>query len=70
MDEISFKYFNLTCCSLELYWKIKSKKANNHKYSYKLYQKGNDNFIANGLYFELIYEDDDTTFEVINLKPK
>ena len=70
IDEISFKYDNLTCCSLKLYWKIKSKKANHHKYSYKLYQKeGSDSFIANLFYFEMIYEGDDTTFEVINLKP-
>ena len=63
MEEKEFAYENLTCCSLELFWKDRNKENDaNNSYKYQLFQK--EDKIRT-----LIYEGRSTRFEVINLKP-
>ena len=63
MEEKEFVFENLTCCSIEFFWKDRNKENDaNNSYDYQLYQKEDKNRT-------LIYEGKDTRFEVINLKP-
>ena len=59
-NELTFKCEKLTCFSLEFHWSYGDKNQKNI-YSYKLYQK-------NFLFFQTIYEGNDTSFELIDLK--
>ena len=63
--DIDFNYRNLSCCSVELYWNVKRNKQNiNVPYEYSLEQK-------DGLFsYKEIYQGDNTSYEVIDLKPK
>ena len=63
MEEKEFAYENLTCCSLELFWKDRNKENDaNNSYKYQLFQK--EEKIRT-----LIYKGRGSRFEVINLKP-
>ena len=67
MEENYIIYKNLTCCSVELFWK----EINNDILDYyELFQReGQGNLITKSFGNELIYKGQNTSHEVINLKP-
>ena len=66
MDNDSFYYDQLTCCSLVLHWKDET----NLK-SFELYQREGDlNFVKKVFSsYNKIYEGNSNIYELINLKP-
>ena len=68
MDNDSFDFEQLTCCSLILHWKVSDE--TNLK-SFELYQREGDlNFVQKAFSsYDKIYEGNNNTYELINLKP-
>ena len=63
VEEKEFAFENLTCCSIEFFWKDRNKEYDaNNSYDYQLYQKEDKSRT-------LIYEGKEPRFEVKNLKP-